>query len=64
VKGDLPVLLTVEEAASLLRTTRKAIYAMVERKQLPGVIRLGRRVLIRTDVLLNSLSQSRASSKE
>ena len=63
MKG-LPVLLTVDEAASLLRTTRKAIYAMVERKQLPGVVRLGRRVLIRTEVLLNSLSQSRASSKE
>ena len=61
---DLPVLLTVDEAASWLRTTRKAVYAMVERKQLPGVVRLGRRVLIRTEVLLDSLSQSRASSKE
>ena len=61
---DLPVLLTVDEAASLLRTTRKAIYAMVERKQLPGVVRLGRRVLIHREILLNSLSQSRASSKE
>ena len=58
------MLLTVDEAASLLRTTRKAIYAMVERKQLPGIVRLGRRVLVRTEVLLNSLSQSRASSKE
>ncbi len=64
MKGDLPVLLTVDDAASLLRTTPKAIYAMVERKQLPGVVRLGRRVLIRTEVLLNSLDQSRASSKE
>jgi excisionase family DNA binding protein len=47
-----PLLLTVEEVASLLRTTRKAIYSMIERGQLPGVLRIGRRVLIcRTDLL-------------
>ena len=59
---DLPVLLTVPETAALLRTTVKAVYAMVERRQLPGVVRLGRRVLIRSEVLLNSLGQSRALS--
>ena len=64
MKTDLPVLLTVPETAALLRTTVKAVYAMVERRQLPGVIRLGRRVLICSEVLLNSLDQSRASSKE
>ena len=36
--------LTVDETASLLRTTRKAVYALIERGQLPGVTRLGRRV--------------------
>ena len=35
----LPLLLTVDEAATLLRTTRRAIYAMIERRQLPGVVR-------------------------
>ena len=64
MKTDLPVLLTVPETASLLRTTVKAVYAMVERSQLPGVVRLGRRVLIRSEVLLNSLDQSRASLQE
>ena len=29
--ADLPLLLTVDETASLLRTTRKGIYAMIER---------------------------------
>ncbi len=57
-----PVLLTVDETAELLRTTRKAIYALVERGHLPGVIRLGRRVLIRRDELLGSLSEKRTAS--
>jgi excisionase family DNA binding protein len=38
------MLLTVDDAADLLRTTRRAIYAMLERRQLPGVIRIRRRL--------------------
>ena len=56
------MLLTVDEAADLLRTTRSAIYAMVERRQLPGVIRIGRRVLVRADDLLDWLDQKCAPS--
>jgi excisionase family DNA binding protein len=53
--GDaMPMLLTVTDAADLLRTTRRAIYAMLERRQLPGVIRIRRRVLIRSTELLES----------
>ena len=63
-RDTLPVLLTVEEAATLLRTTRRGIYAMVERRQLPGIIRIGRRVLLRADDLLHWLDQKRASSLE
>ena len=54
----LPMLLTVDDAADLLRTTRRAVYAMVERRQLPGVIRLRRRVLFRSDDLLDWLDRS------
>jgi excisionase family DNA binding protein len=59
---EMPVLLTAEEAAALLRTSRKAIYVMVERRQLPGVTRIGRRVLIRSDDLLHWLDHKAAPS--
>ena len=63
-RTTLPVLLTVDEAADLLRTTRRALYAMIERRQLPGVIRIRRRVLLRADDLLDWLNQKRAPSPE
>jgi excisionase family DNA binding protein len=58
----MPLLLTVDDAADLLRTTRRAIYAMLERRQLPGVIRIRRRVLIRSAELLEWLDQKGAPS--
>jgi len=57
--NELPLLLTTQEAARLLRTTRKAIYVMASRRQLPGVTHIGRRVLVRRDVLLDWLDQNR-----
>ena len=62
--ADLPFLMTAREAADLLRTSRKAVYAMAERGQLPGVMRLGRRLLIRRDDVLRWLDRSRAPSPE
>ena len=63
-RRGLPLFLNVDEAAELLRTTRRAIYAMIARRQLPGVVRLRRRVLFRTDDLLDWLDQKRAPSPE
>ena len=60
--GKPPPFLTVGEVATLLRTSRKAIYAMVERGQVPGVIRVGRRLLFRRDVLVDWLDQKSAPS--
>jgi excisionase family DNA binding protein len=57
-----PLLMTSDEVATLLRTSRNAIYAMVARNQLPGVTKLGRRILFRTSVLLDWLDQNRAPS--
>ena len=56
---ELPLLLTADEAAALLRTTKKAIYVMAGRRQLPGVTHIGRRVLVRRDDLLHWLDQNR-----
>ena len=61
---SIPALLTSGEVAALLRTTRKAVYAMVERGQLPGVVRLGRRVLFRQDAMVEFLRQKSAPSLE
>ena len=57
-------LLTAHEASDLLRTTRKAVYAMVERGQIPGVVRLGRRVLFWEHALLDWLGQKSSPSLE
>jgi excisionase family DNA binding protein len=59
-----PILLTPTEVAELLRTSRKAIYTMIERAQLPGVTRIGRRVLVRQDALLDWLRQKSTPSLE
>jgi excisionase family DNA binding protein len=55
-------LLTVEEVAEMLRTTRCAVYALVARDQIAGVTRIGRRVLFRSADLLEWLDQNRAPS--
>jgi excisionase family DNA binding protein len=61
---DLPQLLTIDDVAAFLRTTRHAIYAMVERQQLPRPLRIGRRLLLRRDELLDWLDQKRTPSHE
>jgi excisionase family DNA binding protein len=56
-KKSLPDLLTVPEVAAFLRTSPESIYAMVERGQLAGVVRLGRRILFNADVLRAWISE-------
>jgi excisionase family DNA binding protein len=59
---DQPALLLVSEVADLIRTSRKGVYSMIERGQLPGVVRIGRRVLVRRDDLLHWLGQKSTPS--
>ncbi len=61
-RPHLPHLLTVPEVADLLRTSPKAIYTLISRGQLPGVIRLSRRVLVDREDLLSWLTKRRAAS--
>ena len=61
---DAPTPLTVDEAADLLRTSRRAVYAMVDRRQVEGVVRLSRRVLFHRATLLDWLDQKRAPSRK
>ena len=61
----LPLLLSPDETAEILRTTRTAVYAMAARGELPGITRFNRRLLVRSADLLDWLNQKRrASSKE
>ena len=60
----LPPLLTIDEVAEALRTTRKAVYALIQRGHLPGVVRVQRRVLIRQIALLEWLHEKGAQSSE
>ena len=61
-KPSMPLLANVEEVAEMFRTSPTAIYAMAARGKFPGITRVGRRLLCRTDDLLRFLDQSRAPS--
>lgn len=58
----MPHLLTIEEVAELLRTSRKAIYTSIQRGAIPGVIRLSRRLLVDRDHLVRWLDKNRTVS--
>ena len=57
-----PEFFTLREVADMLRTSRPAIYAMVARRQLPGVTRVNRRILVERQPLLDWLRERRAPS--
>ena len=64
VGADGAYLMTPDDVATLLHTSRAAIYKMVERGQCPArlVIRLGRKVYFHRASLLHWLDQNRTPS--
>ena len=59
--SELPYL-TFVETAELLRTTEKAVRRLWERRQLPGVRRRGRRLLVSRTALVRWLEESSVPS--
>lgn len=61
--SPVPHLMTVDEVAEMLRTSRKAIYALIYKGALPGVIRLSRRLLIHRGDVVEWIEQRRSASR-
>ena len=53
---DEPLVLTVDEAAELLRISRGSAYEAVRTGQIPSV-RIGRRILISRQLLLEQITE-------
>ena len=60
---QFPRLLRVGEVAEILRTSRKAVYSMMARGEVPGVIRVNRRVLVDGAILISWIRQRTAGSE-
>jgi len=54
-------IMTVDEAAKFLRLNRKTLYNAIRRGELPGVRRLGRRLLVSRETVLQWLREGQGS---
>ena len=52
LEPQAPLVLTVDEAATLLRCDRKTVYTAIQRGKLPGVRRVGRSIRIHRPTLI------------
>ncbi len=55
---DAPEVLTVEEAAALLRVNHKTLRDAIRRSEVPGVVRLGRVIRLSRTALLDWMKAS------
>lgn len=51
--AELPAIITVDEASALLRVSKKAVYDMLRRDQLPGARKVGRSWRMHRDTILD-----------
>jgi excisionase family DNA binding protein len=56
VAAKLPTMMTIAEAAEMLRTSSRSLYMRIRRGVMPGVVRVGpRRLMVKTDEFLREL---------
>jgi excisionase family DNA binding protein len=58
-----PEVLTVDELADLMRMDRKSIYAAIQRKEIPGVRRLGKAIRIHRETVLRWLRDGQSAPR-
>jgi excisionase family DNA binding protein len=65
VAEDLTIhpILTVDELAELLRVDRKSVYAAIQRKEIPGVQRIGKTIRISRDAVLTWIRDGQSAAR-
>jgi excisionase family DNA binding protein len=60
--AELPAVLTPDDLAALLRVRKRAVLDAIQRGELPGVRRVGRRIRADRDTVLRWLADGRGQS--
>jgi len=58
----LPAVLTVDQAADVLNVNRKTVYVAIQKREIPGVRRLGKSLRISTEALLAWMHKGRGGA--
>lgn len=61
--ADLPAVLTPDDLAVLLRVRKRAVLDAIQRGELPGVRRVGRRIRADRDTVLRWLTEGRGQPR-
>lgn len=61
--GEQPMVLTVDEAAELLRVERKTLYDAIGRGEVPGVRRIGRLIRLSRNSVLEWLASGKGAAR-